>query len=174
MRALELNADDAEVHRILGAIKLVKREFESALYHHERARELCPSDPHILAKYATMLIYIGENEKALSEITKAKRIDPFCPDILFEDEGICYYWLQNYGEAVSSFSKLKIPTRNSLFYLAATYIKANNIGQAKATLAEAVSMSNLTVEDFIVTQSYKNEIHSRELLEALKNITAQT
>ena len=98
----------------------------------------------------------------------------FCPDILFEDEGICYYWLQNYGEAVSSFSKLKIPTRNSLFYLAATYIKANNIGQAKATLAEAVSMSNLTVEDFIVTQSYKNEIHSRELLETLKNITAQT
>jgi len=174
MRALELDADDAEVHRILGAIKLVKREFESALYHHERARELCPSDPHILAKYATMLIYIGENEKALSEITKAKRIDPFCPDILFEDEGICYYWLQNYGEAVSSFSKLKIPTRNSLFYLAATYIKFNNIGQAKATLAEAVSMSNLTVEDFIVTQSYKNEIHSRELLETLKNITAQT
>ncbi len=169
-RALEIDSDDAEVHRILGAIRLVKSEFDAALHHHERARELCPSDTYIMAKYATMLIYFGEPEKALEEITKAKRIDPFCPDILFEDEGICYYWLDSFHEAVASFGNLKVPTRNSLFYLAATYVKIENVEQAKVTLAEAVSMSKLTIEDFINTQNYKKKDQSSSLLGILKSI----
>ena len=77
----------------------------------------------IAAGYATLLIYLGEPENALKQIERAKRIDPFCPDILFEDEGICFFWLKKYDSAIDCFNKLKVPTKNSLFYLTASLIK---------------------------------------------------
>ena len=67
------------------------------------------------------------------------------PDYLLEDEGICYYWLNKFEESVESFGKLKVPSRNSLFYLAASYSKKGETKEAKASLAEAVSVSNLTI-----------------------------
>ena len=63
-----------------------------------------------------------------------------------------------------------MPTRNSLFYLAATYVEIDNIEKAKATLAEAVSMSSLTIEGFIDTQNYKKKDQSSSLLGILKSI----
>jgi len=51
-RTLELDPDDPEGHRNMGVIKLMKGEYDSAKYHHQRATELCPSDPFIIARYA--------------------------------------------------------------------------------------------------------------------------
>ena len=170
-RAMEIDPDDAEVHRILGAIRMFRREFDSSLFHHEKARDLCPSDPYIRFKYATLLIYVGNPEKALEEIKTGKRLDPFCPDYLLEDEGICYYWLNRFEESVRSFNKLKVPTRNSLFYLAATHSKNGEAVEAQARLAEAVSVTNLKISDFINTQYYKNEVDSNSLRIVLENIT---
>ena len=76
-QALEIDANDPEAHRIMGAIKLHNRDFELAQYHHERARDLCPSDAYIRARYATLLIYLGEPEQALEEIHRAMRVAPF-------------------------------------------------------------------------------------------------
>ena len=67
MKAFEIDPDDPEAHRIMGAIKLVSEDYEQALYHHERARELCPSDVYIIARYSSVLICFSEFEKALSE-----------------------------------------------------------------------------------------------------------
>ena len=89
-----------------------------------------------------------------------------------EDEGICYYWLNNFEEAVESFSKLKVPTRNSLFYLAATFSKKGGTNEAKASLAEAISVSNLTIADFINTQYYKSEDNVSSLRMTLEGIAA--
>ena len=155
--AMEIDPDDAEAHRILGAIRMFKNEFDAALFHHEKARDLCPSDPYIRFKYATVLIYAGDPEKALEEIKTAKRLDPFCPDYLLEDEGICYFWLNKFDTAIESFGTLKVPSRNSLFYLAATYSKEGQEKAAKSCLSEAVSVTKMTVQEFINTQYYRNE-----------------
>ena len=168
--AMEIDPDDAEVHRILGAIRMLKREFDASLFHHEKARDLCPSDPYIRFKYATVLIYSGDPEKALQEIKVGKRLDPFCPDYLLEDEGICYYWLREFEKSVESFGKLKVPSRNSLFYLAATYSKRGETELAKTSLAEAVSVTNLTISDFMNTQYYKSDSDSNSLRTVLENI----
>tara|TARA_B100001013_G_C24290991_1_gene316805 strand:- start:127 stop:474 length:348 start_codon:yes stop_codon:yes gene_type:complete len=113
---------------------------------------------------------LGKPEKALEEIVNAKRIDPFCPDILFEDEGICYYWLDRLLEAAETFNKLQIPTRNSLFYLAATYNQIGDADKASTVLKEASSMSNLGVEEFVQLQKYKDANQSQKLLDTLSMI----
>ena len=70
-----------------------------------------------MEKYAAVLVYLGESEKALETVQKALRINPFCPDDLFEDEGRCHFWLGDYERAVESFRKIKTPNMTSPFYL---------------------------------------------------------
>ena len=171
-RALEIDPDDPEAHRIMGAIKLMREDFDQATYHHQRARELCPSDPYMIMRYATLLIFLGKPEEALVEITNAKRIDPFCPDMLFEDEGMCYFWLDRLPEAVDTFNKLQIPTRNSLFYLAATHNKIGDIDKASRVLKEAIAMSNLNIEEFVKIQKYRDPDQKENLLNTLSLIAA--
>ena len=172
MKAFEIDPDDPEAHRIMGAIKLVSEDYEQALYHHERARELCPSDAYIIARYATLLIYLGQPDRALEEISRAKRIDPFCPDILFEDEGMAYFWLDNFNEASNAFEKLKIPTRNSLFYHAATLSNIGETDRAQNVLTQAESMSGIGVQEFMEGQKYKDHKYREQLATVLISISS--
>ena len=169
-RALEIDSNDPEAHRIMGAIKLKKGDFDLATYHHERAVELCPSDAYIRSRYASLLIYLGEPQQALDEIHRAMRVDPFCPDVLFEDEGMSYYWLGNYGNAIESLRKVKVPTRNSLFYLAAALAKAEQTEKASDTLKQAITTMDMTVERFVSAQGYKDQEKRDELLQTLEPI----
>ena len=111
----------------MGAISLENEDFELARYHHERAHELCPSDTYIMGKYAAVLVYLGEPEKALETVQKAMRINPFCPDDLFEDEGRCHFWLGDDERVVESFRKIKSPNMASPFYLAMALHKTGDL-----------------------------------------------
>ena len=98
--ALDLDPSEPEVHRIMGSIKLWReRDYELAKYHFEKAKELCPSDVFILSRYVNLLIYLGEFDKALVELNRAMRLDPFSHDLLFGPEAICHYWLNNFDLA---------------------------------------------------------------------------
>ena len=169
-RALEIDPEEAEAHRIMGSIKMINGDFQSGRYHHERAKDLCPSDAYIAAKYATALIYMGEPEQALEEIKRAMRLDPFCPDILFEDEGIINFCMNDFENAIKSFTKLKSVTKNSLFYSAASYSKMDNAEKAKQSLDQAVSLSGETIEEFLKGQNYEMPEPKKHLAEALNVI----
>ena len=169
-KALEFDPNDAEAHRIMGAIKLQEKDFDAAFFHHNKARELCPSDSYISAKCATALIFLGEPLEALKEIRRAEKINPFCSDELFEDEGIIHFCLGSYDEAVESFKKLKLPTINSLFYLAAAYEKKKMVEDAEGALAEAQTRSGLYVSDFIATQKYRDLERIQDLENSLTSI----
>ena len=81
-KALELDADDPESHRIMGAVKLLfENDLDTALFHHKKAIDICPSDTYHISRYTILLCYMGEFENALEEIKKAMRIDPFCTDL---------------------------------------------------------------------------------------------
>jgi TolB-like protein len=63
--ALDLDPNEPEAHRIMGAIKIwMEKDYELGKFHFEKARELCPSDVYLISRYALMLIYIGDSEKA--------------------------------------------------------------------------------------------------------------
>ena len=166
IRSLEIDQNDHEAHRIMGAISLVRGDFELARHHQERAMELCPSDAYIMGKNAALLVYLGEPEKALEIVQHAMRINPFCPDDLFVDEGMCYFWLGKYSEAVNCFRKMKTPDRESIFYLTASLSKLGEGIKSAETLKQAFKMTDLSVEDFLLTQHYQNP----ELKQVLREI----
>tara|TARA_Y100000590_G_scaffold470208_1_gene662764 strand:+ start:2944 stop:4683 length:1740 start_codon:yes stop_codon:yes gene_type:complete len=155
--ALELDPSEPEVHRIIGALKLwYERDHDMAKYHFEKARDLCPSDVFIISRYAIMLIYFSEFEKALSELNRAKRLDPFSHDLLFGPEGICQYYLGNYNESVQAFKKVKVK-KNYLFYIALTYKKMGDENQASEKLKEAHAITGMSTDSFIDSQPFNDK-----------------
>ena len=170
IRSLEIDKNDHEAHRIMGAISLVRGDFELARHHQERAMELCPSDAYIMGKNAALLVYLGEPEKALEIVQHAMRINPFCPDDLFVDEGMCYFWLGKYSEAVNCFRKMKTLDRESVFYLTASLSKLGEGIKSAEILKQAFKMTDMSVEDFLLTQHYQNPELKQELREILQSI----
>ena len=163
--ALELDSNEPEVHRIMGALKLWhERDHEMAKYHFEKARDLCPSDVFIISRYAIMLIYFAEFDKALEELERAKRLDPFSHDLIFGPEATCHYWLDNPKEALQTFKKVKVK-KNYLFYMALTYKKIGDNDQASEILREAHALTGMDNDSFIGTQPFKDQ----DILSTLKN-----
>ena len=169
--ALELDSNEPEVHRIMGALKLWhERDHEMARYHFEKARELCPSDVFIISRYAIMLIYFAEFDKALEELERAKRLDPFSHDLLFGPEAICHYWLDNPEEALKTFKKVKVK-KNYLFYIALAYKKSGDSDKASENLKEAYALTGMNNDSFIGSQPFKDQEFTSKLKSELGNIT---
>ena len=163
--AIDLDPNDPEAHRIMGAIKIfMEKDYELGKFHFEKARELCPSDVYLISRYALMLIYIGDSEKALSELKRAMRLDPFSHDVLFSQEGMCYYWLEDYKKAVESFRKVKI-LRQNLFYLAACYIKMGDLDNGLEKLKEAESVTGQNSDAFVDSLPYEQ----KDMISDLRN-----
>ena len=106
----------------------------------------------------------------MDEISKAMRIDPFCSDLMFEVEGTCHFWLGNYQESITSYKKLRIDTRDSLFYSAACYKKLNNEEKSSEILKQAINTLSMTTEKFITSQPLKNDLNKKELEGIIKSI----
>lgn len=170
-RAMELDPDDPEAHRILGAIKLMfEGDMDKAIFHHKKAIEICPSDTFHLARYSVLLSYLGKPEEAMGQIEKALRINPFGSDLMFETQGVCGYLLKNYNEALSSFKNMQIETRNSLFYAAACHNCLGQLEFAKNKLELAKTDSGMKIDKFVSTQLYQNEEISNQLKKNLSSI----
>ena len=169
--ALELDSNEPEVHRIMGALKLwFERDHEMARYHFEKARELCPSDVFIISRYAIMLIYFAEFDKALEELERAKRLDPFSHDLLFGPEAICHYWLNNPKDSLQTFKKVKVK-KNYLFYIALAHKKSGDNDKASENLKEAYALTGMDNDSFVGSQPFKDKEFILKLKSELGNIT---
>ena len=170
-KAIDLDPNDPEAHRILGAIKLLfEGDFEKAIFHHEKAIEICPSDTFHIARYAVLLCFLGEPEKAMEQIKRAMRIDPFCSDLVLETEGLCHFVSSDFESAVTSFKKMQIETRTSLFYTAASLQKIGKFDDAKKILKVAQTDSGMENEKFVSTQLFQRDNDKSSLLGALEDI----
>ncbi len=169
-RALELDPDDHEANRIMGAISLFLRDFDLARHHHDRAEELCPSDSYILGKNAEMRLYLGNAEEGLEKVTWAMRINPFCPDDLLEKDGKCRYWLEDFEGALASFKKMRTESRDGLFYAAATFKKLGRENEALDMLRRGIHLADVSIEAFVESQPFQDQARNRELQEVLESV----
>lgn len=105
-RALELDDNEAESHRIVGTIALYVRDYEKSEYHFQRALELNPNNVYIVGRLGALYLYLGDAEKALEYQNRARALDPLLPTYCRELEAAAYYSLGNYRQTVSVVSQL--------------------------------------------------------------------
>ena len=106
----------------------------------------------------------------MEQIKRAIRIDPFCSDLVLETEGLCHFVSGDFNGALTSFKKMQIETRMSLFYTAASLQKMGNSEAAQKILKVAQIESGMDNEKFVSSQLFQKETDKSSLSDALEAI----
>ena len=167
-RALELDPNDPEANRIMGAIKMANGDFEAARRYHEKAMELSPNDAYIKARSAAFHAFFGEPERALELLDQAERLDPYLPVWCVEERGVALYLQGRYREAIGHLNVLPFQTRRSRLYQIASHVALGELEQAQKLARVALAARpDLSVEFIGVQEWYRDRTVPEELVQRL-------
>ncbi|MCH7776216.1 MAG: protein kinase [Gemmatimonadetes bacterium] len=115
LKALELDSTVAEVHQLLGVVKLgIDWDWEGAEAAFERAIALKPNYPGARALYSYYLMILGRPDEAMAQIERAVELDPF-NDLFQNFYGIDLLFARRYDEAIAQFQNaLKTAPNNPM------------------------------------------------------------
>jgi tetratricopeptide (TPR) repeat protein len=156
-KALELDPNNAEAHRIMGSYQMWLRNFETAEHHICRAMALNPSNAYIRARSAAFYTFNHRPERALELIAEAEELDPFLPVWCLEEKGVALFNLGKYREAISALDRLPFQTFRSCSYIVASATALGEQERARNALAEAISIGpDLTVTKLLSREYYRH------------------
>lgn len=138
IKAVALDNADYHTHQTLGWVYLYEKRFADAMAEFEEGLALNPSDAKSLAEDGYALIYLGEMDKAVEQVQKAMRHDPFHPDWYFDALGWAYYFLGRYEEALRTTSRIASPTAGQHRLLAAIYARLGEREKARLHAAKVL------------------------------------
>jgi class 3 adenylate cyclase len=155
-KAIALDENNAEAHRIMGSWQMELGDFEASEYHHGRAMALSPSNAYIRARSAAFYTFTRQPERALELIAEAEALDPFLPVWCLEEKGVALFNLGQYEEANSALNSLAFQTFRSRSYAAACAMALGDQERARKAIAEAVGiLPDLTVSKLLHWESYR-------------------
>lgn len=155
-RALELDPNEGEIHRIMGAIHLYYRRFDKAEYHFLRGIELNPNHAFIIARTASLYNYLGDGEKSLELLSRARRLDPFLPDYCREETVVAYYVLERHGDALSANAELSRLTRRAAAYGVTSAIHCGNQESSRAVRELLRIDPDFRIKTFVPDEPFKD------------------
>jgi adenylate cyclase len=166
--ALALDDNDADVHRILAALKLNFNEFDKAAYHQDRALNLNPNSDLIVVQQGEMLTWLGRAEEGIDWVRRAMRLNPYHPERFWNHLGRAQYTARRYADAIASFSKLTAPDHGHHAFMAAS---AAQLGDRIAAAAHAEEVLRrqpaFTVNTHMKTLHYRQASDTAHMREGL-------
>jgi adenylate cyclase len=169
--ALALDDNDSDVHRILAALNLTRKDHDKAKYHQERALALNPNYDLVVVQQGELLTWLGRPEEGIDWIKKAMRLNPYHPERFWSHLGRACYCAEKYAEAAEAFSRITRPDHTQHAFLAATFSQMGDAVAAAAHAAETMKREpKFSVATYLATQHYKREVdrkrHEAGLLKA--------
>lgn len=169
-RALELDPDDAEAHRVMAALLLLSRDFDRAEHHIERALASNPNHALVAIKAANFFCYAGKLEKADALVARAVRLNPYFPDWYWLEFGFVHFSLGRYRQASEALGRAQsdgTEFRNA--YLAAALVLAGLVEQGRSLGRRIVEAnSDFRIGAFMMSQPFRNAAMADRLSSALK------
>ena len=154
--ALSLDDNDADVHRILAAVKLNFNEHDKAAYHQDRALSLNPNSDLIVVQQGEVLTWLGRPEEGIEWIRRAMRLNPYHPERFWSHLGRAQYTARFYADAIKSFSKLTAPDHTHHAFLAASSAQLGNRVAAVAHAREVLQRKqDFTVSGYLPALHYQ-------------------
>ena len=110
-KAVELNNNDFEAHRMLAEVHLSLHDFEKAIDHGSKAFKLNPNDPRVSSVYGEILIRTNKLDEGISYLEKAYELDPIPQGQSTSDRRICalltgYYISDNFEKCSEMINKI--------------------------------------------------------------------
>ena len=143
-------------------------QWDEAQTFHEKAYQLNPNDPRIVAQRGELLAWQGEAAEAVVWIEKAMHLDPYHADDCAHLLGLSFFGVHRYEEAIRAFLRVPVLRYSHLAYMAAcnAYLAVSNktIIQKKKVLE---MKPDFKVSDFLTTLFYRNQEDRDHLIEGL-------
>ena len=157
LRALELDENDAEAHRITCRLRMLVKQFDQAEFHLQRALTLNPNDPRVILQKGINLTWYGETDEAIPWIQEANRRDPYHEDIYSFELGCTLFVAGRYNDAMAAFKKTGNPNIQHNSYMAACAAQLGDIEAANIYAAEVLkAKSDFSIDEYLISLPYKN------------------
>ena len=145
-RSLSLSADAARkalaiddtrpgAYLSLANIAIVKRQYDQAISHCEKALSLDPT-ASVMAHCGRIWTYVGKPQEALELIRQAMRRNPYFPPIYLFVLGNAHRLMGNYDDAIAAIKawrKADPTSRPALINLTVVHAQAGRMEEARAT-----------------------------------------
>ncbi|MER8715681.1 adenylate/guanylate cyclase domain-containing protein [Mesorhizobium sp. M1295] len=167
-RALALDNNDADVHRILAAVNVNNNELTTARYHQERALALNPNYDLVVVQQGELLTWLGRPEEGIEWIRKAMQLNPHHPERFWSHLGKAHFAARQYGEAIEAFMHLSTMDSVQHAFAAACYGWLGDEIAAAAHLGKIRTLDpQFDLDSFIATLHYAQESDVQHVREGL-------
>ena len=156
--ALTLDENDADIHRILGAINIAGGNLEQAQSHQLKAQRLNPNYDLVVVQSGELLTWQGRPEEGITLIQQAMELNPFHPPRFWGHLGRAYFTGKHYGDAVSAIGQIESPDVLQLAYAAASYAWLEDNAASERYVGLALSQdADLNIDKLMTLQHYGRE-----------------
>jgi adenylate cyclase len=163
-RALQLDENEAEVHRIMGSVNLEFRNYAKAEKHFLRAIELNPNHAYVVARTAELYNMLNEPAQAMAMLERAKCLDPFLPDYCREGAAVSHYLLQRYADVLEVNALFRRLTRRAAAYGAAAAVHLASAAETQNAADELLRLDpQFRIGAFLKFEPYR-DAHQAERL----------
>jgi len=157
----------------LGYIYMQTGQFEKAIAEYERAINLNPNLPDVLARSAIPLTYIGRLEESIASFEKAIRLNPIPPGWYLRNLARSYCMVGRYEDSISTYKGALDRSPNDLYAqagLTATYSIAGRLNEARAQAAEVLRLQpKFSTGRYAEKFPFKDKAETDRLIAALRN-----
>ncbi|WEX91124.1 adenylate/guanylate cyclase domain-containing protein [Sinorhizobium garamanticum] len=167
-RALAIDENDADVHRILAAVNVNNNELTTARYHQERALSINPNYDLVVVQQGELLTWLGRPEEGGEWIRKAMRLNPHHPERFWSHLGKAHFTARQYAEAIEAFMHLSVMDHVQHAFVAACYGWLGDNTAASAHMNKVRALApDFGIESFLATLHYAQESDTQHIREGL-------
>jgi adenylate cyclase len=167
-KAMSLDDNDADVHRILAAVAIVRNDMVRARYHQDRALALNPNYDLVVVQMGELFTWLGHAQEGIEWIRKSMRLNPHHPARFWSHLGKAHFVGRQYAQAIEAFMHLSSMDAQQHAFLAACY---GWLGDRTAATAHVMRLREvdpeLDLQKFLATMHYTNEADLQHLREGL-------
>ncbi|MFQ5954944.1 MAG: tetratricopeptide repeat protein, partial [Kiloniellales bacterium] len=171
-QALALDEALSETHSLLGAIHLMRRQYDEAIAEGEKAVALDPNGADVTALLAMSLNWSGQPEQAVGLIEKAMRLSPLYSAWYLAVQAHAYRLMERHEEAVAIYRESINRNPDHIgprIGLTACYAELGRDVEARRQAAELLKLNpDFTLAKYADSLTYKDPAHAERSLAALR------
>ena len=168
LQSIQLDANDYRGHWVLGCVYMHDRKHAQSLGEFDRALEINPNDTTPLAFSGEVLVYWGRVDEALERFRRAIRLNPKWPDTIYWMQGMAYFHLGDYEEALRTLQRMSEPQHGRRM-LAATYAQLDRLEEARAEANEYLKIApNFSIAVWAKSEPYTDQNELQRYVDGLR------
>ena len=169
-RARDLDSEDAECHRVLANVALVRHDLPRAQSHQERGLSLNPNDDRQLCAMGQILCFRGEHAAAVDWIERAMRLNPFHSEPVWLFLGRALFHQGRCEEALGALEHITGRRLGALVYRVAACARLDGTAVLKRHVDGLTSAyPEFDLERFLAGIPYEHEADRNTLRRALRD-----